>query len=230
MPDGTSPASTNPQNVLPNPWWDKPIHDQKFLKVICVGAGASGLLFAHKMQRSFENFELTLYEKNEEVGGTWLENKYPGLVLVILQPTTLLIFYLSSSCACDIAAHAYVWSFEPNPKWSSVYAGTDEIEEYFLRFTEKYDVRKYCQFKKLVSQAEWDNTKGQWNVEVTDLDTGDMIHDWCHFIVNAQGVLNKWKWPDIPGIDFFEGKILHTARYDRNLDLTDKTVALIGTG
>ena len=121
-------------------------------------------------------------------------------------------------------------SFEPNPYWSSTYVGTDEIQQYFLRFTEKYDLRKYCQFNKRVSRAEWDNVKGQWNVQVTDLKTGNSVHDWCHFLINAQGVLNNWKWPDIPGIDKFEGKILHTAKYDRSLDLTDKTVALLGTG
>ena len=121
-------------------------------------------------------------------------------------------------------------SFEPNPYWSSTYVGTDEIQQYFLRFTEKYDLRKYCQFNKRVSHAEWDNVKGQWNIQVTDLKTGNSVYDWCHFLINAQGVLNNWKWPDIPGIDKFEGKILHTAKYDRSLDLTDKTVALLGTG
>ncbi|KAJ3552624.1 hypothetical protein NP233_g12838 [Leucocoprinus birnbaumii] len=199
------------QDALPNPWWDKPIHDSRPIKLISVGAGASGLLFAYKLQRSFENFELILYEKNEEIGGTWLENKYPG-------------------CACDIAAHAYTWSFEPNPDWSSTYAGSDEIQEYFLRFTEKYDLRKYCRFKKRVSRAEWDNGEGQWNVEITDVETGNVTTDWCHFLINANGVLNAWKWPDIPGIEEFNGRILHTAKYDRSLDLTDKTVALLGTG
>lgn len=78
MPDGTHSEPTDTQNIPPNPWWDKPIHDQRLVKVIGIGAGASDLLLAYKLQRSFENFDLTLYEKNEDVGGTWLENKYPG--------------------------------------------------------------------------------------------------------------------------------------------------------
>jgi hypothetical protein len=57
-----------------------PIHTERHIRVICVGAGASGLLFAYKMQRSFSNFDLVIYEKNEQVGGTWWENKYPGYV------------------------------------------------------------------------------------------------------------------------------------------------------
>jgi cation diffusion facilitator CzcD-associated flavoprotein CzcO len=58
----------------------KPIHEERRLKVICIGAGASGLLLAYKLQRSFEKFDLVLYEKNADLGGTWLENKYPGFV------------------------------------------------------------------------------------------------------------------------------------------------------
>ncbi|KAF9447964.1 FAD/NAD(P)-binding domain-containing protein, partial [Macrolepiota fuliginosa MF-IS2] len=203
--------SSNAQSIPSNPLWNKPIHDQRPIKIACIGAGAAGLIFAYKLQRSFENFDLTLYEKNEDIGGTWLENKYPG-------------------CACDIAAHAYTWTFEPNPNWSSVYAGSDEIHGYFSRFTDKYGLRKYCQFKKRLSRAEWDDEKGQWNIEITDLETGNTIHDWCHFLINGSGVLNAWKWPNIPGLDTFEGDVLHTAKYDRSLDLTDKTVALIGTG
>lgn len=55
-----------------------PIHAERHLRVICIGAGASGLLFAYKLQRSFTNFSLTVYEKNPEVAGTWYENRYPG--------------------------------------------------------------------------------------------------------------------------------------------------------
>lgn len=55
-----------------------PVHSERHMRIICVGAGASGLLFAYKLQRSFSNFDLVIYEKNQEVSGTWWENKYPG--------------------------------------------------------------------------------------------------------------------------------------------------------
>jgi len=54
---------------------EAPIHSERHVKIICIGAGASGLLFAYKLQRSFRNFDLTIYEKNEEIAGTWWENK-----------------------------------------------------------------------------------------------------------------------------------------------------------
>jgi cation diffusion facilitator CzcD-associated flavoprotein CzcO len=80
------------------------------------------LLFAYKLQRSFRNFELVIFEKNEEISGTWWENKYPG-------------------CACDIPAHTYTWSFEPKEDWSAVYAGSGEIFNYFDHFAKKHHLR-----------------------------------------------------------------------------------------
>jgi cation diffusion facilitator CzcD-associated flavoprotein CzcO len=55
-----------------------PIHAERHVNIICVEAGASGLLLAYKLQKHFQNFSLTVYEKNKEVSGTWWENKYPG--------------------------------------------------------------------------------------------------------------------------------------------------------
>lgn len=57
-----------------------PLHTERHIRIICVGAGASGLLMAYKLQKHFSNFSLQIYEKNPEVAGTWYENKYPGYV------------------------------------------------------------------------------------------------------------------------------------------------------
>ncbi|KIM44457.1 hypothetical protein M413DRAFT_24952 [Hebeloma cylindrosporum] len=189
----------------------EPIHEERHLKVICIGAGASGLLLAYKLQRSFENLELILYEKNADLGGTWLENKYPG-------------------CACDVPAHTYTWSFEPNPSWSSKYAGSDEILRYFQNFTQKYDLAKYCKFNHRVSKASWNTKMGRWDVEVANLAEGTTVLDSCDILVNAGGVLNSWRWPDIPGLRDFKGVLLHTARWNPAVDLSGKHVGLIGNG
>ena len=80
-----------------DPLQEQAIHQERPIRVICIGAGASGLLFTYKLQRSFRNFALAVYyskilissctseflkvyEKNEEVSGTWFENTYPGQV------------------------------------------------------------------------------------------------------------------------------------------------------
>ncbi|KAF8645084.1 hypothetical protein AX16_008142 [Volvariella volvacea WC 439] len=191
--------------------WKHPIQAECRLKIICIGAGASGLIFAYKLQRSFSNFDLIVYEKNPGVTGTWFENKYPG-------------------CACDVASHAYTYSFEPNPNYSSVFAGTDEIEAYFKSFAAKYDLNKFCKTQHQVVGAFWNEKKGYWRVDVRNLETGESLTDECHVLVNASGILNAWKWPKIPGLEKFKGPRMHTAQWDKDVDLRGKHVAVIGNG
>ncbi len=73
VPPGATPPARDAARRL-----EAPIHSERHIRVICVGAGASGLLFAYKMQKHFNNFSLTVYEKNPAVSGTWYENRYPG--------------------------------------------------------------------------------------------------------------------------------------------------------
>jgi len=210
MPDGQtySPPTLPP---LGHPRLQKPIHDERHVKIVCVGAGASGLLLAYKLQRSFENYDLVVYEKNAEVAGTWYENRYPG-------------------CACDIPAHTYTYSFEPNPAWSSVYAGSREIFQYFDSFCDKYALRKHIKVKQQVSKARWDDARAKWDLEIVNLADGSTIQDSCDILVNASGVLNSWKWPKIRGLESYKGKLIHTANWDPNVDLHGKSVGLIGNG
>ncbi|KAK5689222.1 hypothetical protein LTR17_026424 [Elasticomyces elasticus] len=188
-----------------------PIHQERHVKIICVGAGASGLLFAYKIQRHFENFELTIYEKNQEVSGTWWENKYPG-------------------CACDVPSHNYTWSFEPKLDWSAVYAGSGEIFEYFNNFAQKYRLGKYVKTRHQVTASTWDEGDSRWHVTIKDLQTGNDVHDTCDILINASGILNNWRWPAIPGLHDYKGTLLHTANWDSSVDLAGKHVGLIGNG
>jgi hydroxyversicolorone monooxygenase len=65
------------------------------LRIISIGAGISGIMSTYYIQTSVQNVEHVVYEKNKDIGGTWLENKYPG-------------------CACDVPSHAYTLPFAPN--------------------------------------------------------------------------------------------------------------------
>lgn len=188
-----------------------PIHSERRVKIICIGAGASGLLFAYKAQRQFRNLELTIYEKNEEVAGTWWENKYPG-------------------CACDVPSHNYTWSFEPKLDWSAVYAGSGEIFNYFDTFSRKYGLRKYCRTRHQVVEAIWDKSTAGYHVKILDLNSNTHIDDYCDILVNAGGILNAWRWPAISGLEKYKGTLLHTANWDSSVDLTGKHVGLIGNG
>ncbi|OCK83368.1 FAD/NAD(P)-binding domain-containing protein [Lepidopterella palustris CBS 459.81] len=190
----------------------KPIFEPKrTLKVIVIGAGASGLLMAYKLQRHFDNFEVTIYEKNKEPSGTWYENRYPG-------------------CACDVPSHCYTWSFEPKTDWSATYATSKEIHEYFCDFMYKYGLDKYIKLQHAVSGAVWNPTTAHWDVVIDDLATGQKIHNSAHVLINATGILNAWRYPPIPGINDYKGALVHSAAWDPNLVLEGKTVGLIGNG
>ena len=87
------------QSKAPFELINEPLHKKRNVRLICIGAGLAGIAAAYKYERQLENVDFIIYEKNEDVGGTWLENKYPG-------------------CACDIPAHGYTYSWEGNPNWS----------------------------------------------------------------------------------------------------------------
>jgi cation diffusion facilitator CzcD-associated flavoprotein CzcO len=91
------------------------------IRVACCGAGASGLCLAYKMEKMLTpgSWELTLFEKNEQFGGTWYENTYPGV-------------------ACDIPAHDYNFTWDPKPDWTQFFAAGPEIQRYFEDFAERY--------------------------------------------------------------------------------------------
>jgi cation diffusion facilitator CzcD-associated flavoprotein CzcO len=129
-----------------------------------------------------------------------------------------------------VPAHNYTFSFEPNPDWSAVYAGSGEIFDYFQTFAKKYELQKYIQFSKQVVRATWNVEAGGYNVKIQDLSNGNIIEDYCHILINAGGILNAWKWPQIPGLDKFKGKLLHTAAWDPSILVSNKVVGLIGNG
>ncbi|KAL7627403.1 hypothetical protein AAE478_001596 [Parahypoxylon ruwenzoriense] len=194
-----------------DPLRENAIYNERFVKVICIGAGASGILLAYKLKRSFENYSLTIYDKNPEVSGTWYENRYPG-------------------CACDVPSHNYTYSFEPKPDFSSVYAGSREIKGYFQGFVDKYGLQQFIKTSHLVTETRWDEGKGEWEVKVQDFLTGKVVHDWCHILIHATGYLNKPSWPHIPGLENYKGIKLHSADYDENVSLEGKNVLLVGAG
>ncbi|KAJ5783021.1 cyclohexanone monooxygenase [Penicillium paradoxum] len=190
---------------------EEPLGTPRKLRVVMVGAGASGINIARHMELQMQNYELQMYDKNEDVGGTWFENRYPG-------------------CACDIPAHNYQYTWEPNPEWSTFYSSAGEIFKYFKNVATKYDLYKYIRLNHLVTGAAWNEEEGIWNLEIKNRETGETLHDWGHILINGCGVLNNWKWPDIPGLHSFKGDLIHSAAWPEDYDVTNKTVAVLGCG
>ncbi|KAK8236504.1 hypothetical protein HDK77DRAFT_379109 [Phyllosticta capitalensis] len=187
------------------------------LKVICIGAGFSGILNAYKIQKECQNVEFKIYEKNEDIGGTWLENRYPG-------------------CACDIPSHAYTYNFALNPDWPKFFSSATDIWAYLDRVCDVFDLRKYMNFSTTVRGATWDEERGQWDLTLqrrTSSSSIEEFSDSCDLLLYATGILNAPKHPNIPGIDSFHGPVVHTAEWPRDFgppQWKDQKIAIIGSG
>jgi cation diffusion facilitator CzcD-associated flavoprotein CzcO len=136
----------------------------------------------------------------------------------------------SHSCACDVPAHNYTFSWEPKLDWSAVYAGSGEIRKYFNDFADKYTLNKFIKLNHEVVGARWDNKHSRWEVQIRDAIANEVINDSCDILINASGILNAWRWPAIPGLPKYKGKLLHSANWDDSVQLEGKNVGLIGNG
>ena len=142
------------------------VDDLRPMRVICIGAGISGIITAIRFPQKLKNVELQIYEKNTDVGGTWFENRYPGCAcgsLLHLQPTTT----GKADRGSDIPAHTYQLTFEPNKEWTQFYASAKEIHQYWKSVVKKYDCMRYIKLGKRVIEARWDAAQSKWVLEVS---------------------------------------------------------------
>lgn len=89
---------------------------------------------------------------------------------------------------------------------------------------------KYVKLKHRIERAEWNNEKGRWVLQVRDMEKETVFEDEAEFFINAGGVLNNFKWPNIKGLDRFRGKLMHSAQYEEGYPLKGKKVAVLGAG
>lgn len=204
-------SQQKPQNWVPI--LEQPLFAARKLKIVCAGAGYSGLMLAHKIQHALkceDEIELVIHEKNDKVGGTWYENKYAG-------------------AACDVPAHIYTFMFEPNPDWSSFYVGAKEILGYITRTTNKYNLDKHVQFESRITKVAWDDDAGKWDITTSKKDGSQSVEQ-ADIFVDGSGLLNKWNYPDIKGLSDFKGHLVHTVSWDENHSYAGERVAVIGNG
>ncbi len=173
--------------------------------VIIIGTGFGGLCMAIQLKKAGYH-DFILLEKAGNVGGTWRDNTYPG-------------------AACDVQSHFYSYSFEPKHDWSRKFGLQEEILGYMERCVEKYALASHIRFHHEVTGAEFDEAGNQWTVAIRDGEP--LIAD---VVVTATGQLNQPAYPSIKGMDDFTGILFHSARWDHSVELTGKTVAVIGTG
>jgi 4-hydroxyacetophenone monooxygenase len=176
-------------------------------QVLVIGAGMSGILAAIRLKEA--GIPYLVVEKNADVGGTWLENTYPG-------------------CRVDSPNHTYSYSFEPND-WPQHFSDQKTLLGYFQRVARRYGIYDSVQFHTEVEEAAFDEASGRWLVTVVR-SGGKRETLTANAVISAVGQLNRPHWPDVPGRERFHGPAFHSARWDHAVDLTGKRVIVIGTG
>ena len=177
-------------------------------EVVIVGAGLSGIALGAHLSRL--QIPYRIIEKNEEVGGTWWENRYPG-------------------AGVDTPNHAYSFSNGPRQHWSRFFALRDEIQSYIVKCADEFGVRSNISFGRTVISATWDDNTSLWSVVTRD-QHGDVDAITARVIVSAVGVLNTPQIPPIPGLESFSGRTFHSAKWPDDANLEGARVGVVGTG
>ncbi len=176
--------------------------------VVVIGAGFGGVCAGIRLAQA--GIPYTICEKNDSVGGTWYENRYPDLRV-------------------DVPNHFYSFSFRPNPEWSDYFSRGPEIERYVEDCAKDAGVRDRVRFGTEVVRAEWDDASACWRVLVRDRDGREETLV-ANAVISAVGMLNRPSYPDIEGRDRFAGPCFHSSRWSSDVDFAGKRVGVIGTG
>ena len=170
---------------------------------VIIGSGFSGLCLGIKLKEAGIN-DFIILEKSDEVGGTWRENTYPG-------------------AECDIPSALYSYSFEPYPYWEYKWSHQPQILDYLKYCAAKYKIYDHIHFQKTFTDAEWDDSKNQWNLYTAE---GDNYLS--NKFILAVGQLHIPKVPRIKGLESFLGAMWHSAQWNHDVSLKGKTVSVVG--
>lgn len=175
------------------------------VRVAVIGAGAGGLGLGILLLGAGID-DVVLFDRADGVGGTWRVNTYPG-------------------AECDVPSHLYSFSFALNPGWTKTFAGQAEILAYLEECAERSGVRDRVQTSTAVRSVVWDDERCRWRLRT---EHGD---EWtAQVVVSAVGMFNAPAWPAIAGLDAFAGPVMHSARWDHDVELAGRRVGVVGTG
>ena len=178
--------------------------DRSSLRIAVIGAGPSGIATGHELlEKGFTQF--TLFEKASKPGGTWHLHTYPGL-------------------ACDVWAHSYTFSYAPNPDWTASFAEQPEIESYLQRCATRFGLDPYIRLNTRIVSMHYAESRGEWTLESSDGET--FVFD---VVISAMGNQHTPLYPDVPGMDRFEGKSWHGTQWNHDVDLDGKNIVIVGS-
>lgn len=175
-------------------------------EVVVIGAGFSGLSAGYKLRKQgVENF--LILDKGDGVGGTWRQNTYPGVEV-------------------DIPSTLYSYHFQPNPNWSRAFAPGSELRDYAENCADSFGLRDKLRLNTEVAAARFDDSADLWRITIA----GSAQELTARFVISCHGALSTPAKPNIAGLDSFAGRTIYSQDWDHDYSLTDKRVAVIGTG
>ncbi|HHU39394.1 MAG TPA: NAD(P)/FAD-dependent oxidoreductase [Propionibacterium sp.] len=186
----------------------KPPTRQTGLRATVVGGGMSGIAAALRLRAA--GHDVTILEKAADFGGVWRENNYPG-------------------CRLDTSNFAYSYSWHQKADWQEQYSSRDAVLQYFRDITEATGLAELTRFDTTLEKATWQDADNVWELVVAD-GAGRTETLRTSILVIARGQLNVPHQPAIPGLQDFGGVVTHTATWPDDLDVTGKSVAVVGTG
>jgi len=173
--------------------------------VIIIGAGVGGLLAARNM--AARGFEVTVLEQQSDLGGVWRTNRYPG-------------------ARVDTPSAIYTYSdFRRN--WANHYGTQPQILDYLNQFVDVFDLRRLIRFDSPVTSARFREDHQDWEVTFGTDDQRTLRAD---IVISAVGTFAKPAIPEIPGREDFVGQIFHTTQWPDEDVVSDKRVAVVGSG
>ena len=172
-------------------------------RILIIGSGFGGLGLAIRLRRAgIESF--TILEQSDTLGGTWRDNCYPG-------------------AACDVPSILYCLSFDQKTDWTRKWSSQPEIRTYMNECAERNGILPHIRFGMRVESARFDDATGTWTVHTANGE--DLVAD---VLVSAVGQLHRPHTPAIAGLDKFRGIQFHSARWNREADLSGKRIGVIG--
>ena len=188
-------------------WNAKAVAPEREFTVAIIGSGVAGMASAYRMRQA--GIPYTVFEKGNEVGGTWWKNTYPGVRL-------------------DTPNYAYSFSFAQRDDWPQQFSEGREILEYTRTVAQRGGISENIQMNTEVLGAAWNAEDSLWELDTVR----DGVREVRRFgsVLSAVGQLDRPKFPDTPGRESFAGVQVHSAEWDPAIDLRGKRVAVIGSG
>ncbi|KAG0345254.1 hypothetical protein BG004_003850 [Podila humilis] len=188
--------------------WTKTYANGSTPTVAIIGAGVSGICAAIQLQRQLQLTTYTVFELEADVGGTWLNNTYPGAGL-------------------DAPACVYGYSFAPNFEWSKTYVPQQEVLDYFRSTAKVYNIYDKIRFSTRVTNMRWHEGRKKWILHWVDTLSNEEGDHQVDIVIQGAGLLRIPKVPE--QFQAFEGAMWHSAKWNHSVDLTGKRVGVVGT-